>query len=50
MIKIYEKYKIKGCLVGSVGGTCDSSSQECELDPHVGYRDYLKSLLKNNKK
>ena len=29
-------------LVGSVGRACDSSSQDCVFEPHIGCRDCLK--------
>lgn len=42
-----------GCLAGSAGRACDSSSQDREFKPHVGHTDYykeikLKEILGNN--
>lgn len=35
---------IWGNLVGSVSRECDSWSWGCEVEPHVGSRDYIKKL------
>ena len=32
----------RGLLAGSVSRECDSWSQGCKLEPHGGYRGYLK--------
>lgn len=34
------------CLVGSVGGMCNSCPWGCEFEPFVGCGDYLKSKKK----
>ena len=35
-----------GCLAGSVGRVCGSSSQGCDFKPHIGCGAYLKNKVK----
>ena len=39
---VLEAYRDKGPLAGSVGGLYDFSSWDCEFEPQVECRDYLK--------
>lgn len=45
-----EKFEFSGgYLVGSVGGACDSWSQGCELESHIGCGYYLNIKKKYGK-
>lgn len=36
----------EGSLAGSISRACDSWSQDCEFEPHVGHGDYFEKKKK----